>query len=300
MAMKIRLSRVLAAILLLSFFSCGKELSYEKGTGGNSGGTGVFRAKIDGVDWVATDASINVIVLSGAISITGTSSDNKAITMTLLAPGTGTYVLDANSAGLGTLDEAELGGPVTYTTQGGDTSQAGGSVVITSIDANSKTISGTFSFKVYDPNSGVTKVISEGVFENLPYSNTLPPAPTTDTFSVKIGGTLFVASSIASTNVSGSLFLQGASSNGTNFVGLLMPQNVQPGSYTLDFNTGQYIGQYSPDPSTILISQGNGTLTITENNTTTKRITGTFSFVASDVNQTQSVNLTEGFFSVGY
>jgi len=298
--MKITLSRMLIVALLLSFFGCGKELSYEKGTGGNNGGTGPFRAMIDGVNWVATDASINVLVLNGAINITGTSSDNKAITISLLAQNPGTYILDANSLGIGTLDEVESGGPVSYTTQSGDTSQAGGTVVITSIDNSNKTITGTFSFKVYDPASGVTKVISEGVFDHLPYSNMLPPANSADTFSVKIGGTQFVASSIAATNVSGSIFVQGASSDGSNFVGLLMPQNVQPGSYTLDFNGGQYIGQYSPDPSTILISQGNGTLTIIDNNTTTKRITGTFSFVASDVTQTQSVNLTEGYFSVGY
>ena len=298
--MKITLSRMLVVTLLLSFFGCGKELSYEKGTGSNNGGTGPFRATIDGVNWVATDATINVLVLNGAINITGTSSDNKAITISLLAQDPGTYILDANSLGIATLDEAGSGGPVSFTTQSGDTSQAGGTVVITEIDNINKTITGTFSFKVYDPASGVTKVIAEGVFDHLPFSNMLPPRNSTDTFSVKIAGTQFVASSIAATNVSGSIFVQGASSDGSNFVGLLMPQNVQPGSYTLDFNGGQYIGQYSPDPSTILISQGNGTLTIIDNNTSTKRITGTFSFVASDVTQTQSVNLTEGYFSVGY
>ena len=299
--MQFRSFHVLWAVLLFSFFSCSKEHSLEKPIGSGGNNTGNFRAKIDGTDWVAVDNTISVTVLSGLINITGTSSDNKAITLTILSDQPGTYTFDQNSSSLASLDEVELGGPVSFTTnQSSDPAQSGGTVTITHIDQTNKTISGTFSFNGFDSNSGVKKVITEGVFQNLPYSNSLPPASSTDTLTVKIGGVPFTAASIAAPIISGSLFVQGAASNGTSFVGLYMPQNVQPGTYTLDFFGGTFIGQYSPDPNTILVSQGKGTLTIIENNTTTKRIKGNFSFEASDVSNTQTVLLTEGYFSVGY
>jgi len=294
---------VLSGIVLFFLFGCNKELSYEIPlNGGNNNVSGDFRAKIDGVQWVAADNAKSATLLSGVIYITGVSSDNKVITITLFGQTTGTYPLDQNSTGIAAYNEI-TNGIVTSsfaTNESSDPSKASGSVTITEIDATNKTITGTFYFNGYDANAGTGKVITEGVFNKLPYGTTLPPAKITDTFKVKIGGVDFSASSIAAPIVSGQLFVQGAASDGSNFVGLYMPQNVSPGTYTLDFFGGTFIGEYSPDANTTLVSQGNGTLTILENNSTTKRIKGNFSFVASNVAQTQSAQLTEGYFSVGY
>ena len=243
------------------------------------------------------------MILSGIININGTSSDGKMISITLVAQAPGTYTVDANSPGVAAYNEPSNGVNISYSTnQSNDPTLSGGSVTITEIDQNNKTISGTFSFNGYDVSSGsgVKKVISEGVFDKLPFITTLPPASNADTFKVKIDGVDFSAASIAAPIISGQLLVQGAASDGSNFVGILMPQNVQPGSYTLDFFGGNFIGEYNPDANTALLSQGNGTLTIIENNTTTKRIKGTFSFVASDIANTKTAQLTEGFFSVRY
>ncbi|MBS1596652.1 MAG: hypothetical protein JST75_00395 [Bacteroidetes bacterium] len=299
MMKRIGLSHVALGVLLLSFFSCSKELSNEALENGK-GVAGSFRAKIDGASWVATN-NISATVLTGLINITGTSSDGKTINISLLAGATGTYALDENSDGLASLNQTEATGPAIYgTNQSSDPAKSSGTVTITSIDQTNKTISGTFSFNGYDDATTVTKVVTEGVFDRLPYSSTLPPASITDTFKVKINGTSFTASSIAAPIVSGSFFVQGAASDGSNFVGLYMPENVQPGTYTLDIFGGVFVGQYSPDPSTLLVSMGDGTLTVIENNSTTKRIRGSFSFKAVDASNTQSAQLTEGYFSVGY
>jgi hypothetical protein len=74
---------------------------------------------------------------------------------------------------------------------------------------------------------------------------------------------------------------------------------ITPGSCTLDFLGGQYIGLYNPNTTTTLASTS-GTLTIFEHNKSTKRIRGNFNFVAEPVLGGASVPLTEGYFSVKY
>jgi hypothetical protein len=303
MIMKPRLFHVLSGILILSFFGCNKELSYEiPANGGNNSVAGDFRAKIDSVQWVAANNTKGATILNGVINISGVSSDNKMISITLVGQSTGTYPVDINSPGIAAYNEI-TNGIITssFATNGSaDTSQSGGSVTITAIDKTKKTISGTFHFNGFDANSGVRKVVSEGVFNQLPYTTSLPPANSTDTFRVKIGGVAYSAQSISTQIISGQIYVQGAPLDGSSSVGIYMPQSVQPGSYTLDFSGGTYIGQYSPDPIHILVSQGAGTLTIIQNDATARRIKGNFNFTASDLGHTQTAQLTEGYFSVRY
>jgi len=301
--LKPRLFYILTMLLLLSLFGCYKELSYEiPVNNGNNSIAGDFRAKIDGVQWVAASNTKGATILFGAINITGVSSDNKMVTITLGGQTTGTYILNQNSIGIAAYNEI-ANGTITQsfsTNQSSDPSKSGGSVTVTEIDSVHKTITGTFRFNGYDGNTDAQKVITEGIFNKLPYGTSLPPANNTDTFNVKIGGVDWLPPSIAAQIISGHLYIQGSTLDGSSSVGLYMPQNVQPGSYTLDFLGGAYFGQYSPNSGNILVSQGNGTLTILENNATTRRIKGNFSFTASDQTLTQSVQLTEGYFSVGY
>src|SRR5882724_10075416 len=173
MIMKFRLSHAVPVILLLSLFGCNKELSYEIPLNGeHNNGSGDFRAKIDGTAWTAADNSKSAMILSGVININGTSSDGKMISITLVAQAPGTYTVDANSPGVAAYNEPSNGVNISYSTnQSNDPTLSGGSVTITEIDQNNKTISGTFSFNGYDVSSGsgVKKVISEGVFDKLPF-----------------------------------------------------------------------------------------------------------------------------------
>ncbi len=86
---------------------------------------------------------------------------------------------------------------------------------------------------------------------------------------------------VISSITNGQLLIAGFSAGGLSDVGLLMPPDIAPGSYPLDFATGQYIGIYNPTPTVTLISQSSGTLTITSNDTVAKLIKGTFNFTAS-------------------
>ncbi len=298
---------VLSALFLISFFSCQKELSYEGGAGGgNNNGNGDttagdFRAKIDGVQWEAAANMKNALVLNGLIIISGVSSDNKIITINLAEQTTGTYFLNQNTPDAASYTEITNGATITYSTnQNGDTSLSGGSVTITEIDMVNQTISGTFSFNGYDQNTSSKKVVTEGVFTKLPFTKTLPPAKSTDTFNVQIGDTPWVAKSILTSINAGQILVQGLELDASKSVSLYMPQNVGTGTYPFNYFQSTYVGVYSPNISTILVSQGGGALTIIENDITNRRIKGSFDFAAYNLTLTDSVQLSQGYFSVGY
>lgn len=306
--MKPRFAGALFGLILLSFLGCQKDLSYERpANGNNNGGQAYFRANVDGVQWQALDSETFVTILYGTITIIGTDSNGNAINIFLASAATGTYSLDSGSLSNAEYSEYNSGNSILFSTnQSKNTSLAGGSVVVTEIDTVNKTISGTFQFNGYNMGTGSKKGITEGVFNKLPYANMLPPASSTDTFTATINGAAWVAKSISNavttidTSSTLQLIIQGSQLDGTQLLALFIPMNVGPGTYPLDFSGGFYYGAYSPDLTTFMVSQNNGTVTILENNSTTRRIRANFSFIATSLIGNQSAQITNGYFSVGY
>ena len=98
----------------------------------------------------------------------------------------------------------------------------------------------------------------------------------------------------------GELVIAGLSADQSQTLDLVMPVNITPGSYTFDINGGLYFAGYSPSPLIQLVSMSGGTLTIISNDTTAKRIKGSFNFNASSSTVTNTSTLTNGYFSVNY
>jgi hypothetical protein len=122
-----------------------------------------------------------------------------------------------------------------------------------------------------------------------------------DTITATINGSSWAAQSIAAVDTAGELVIEGSLSNNTQSVALIMPFNISPGTYALDFSGGTFIGAYSPDPNTYLVSQNNGSITIIEDNISTRHIRGSFSFNASSLTGgTQTAQITNGYFSVNF
>jgi hypothetical protein len=282
----------------LGLFSCRKETSVEN----KVALSGDFRAQINGVQWVAADATKGASMLAGLINITGISSDNKKVSITLTDTVQGVYTLDQTSSSYGAYSGDDSSDIYAFSTnQGMDTTQAGGQVVITEIDHVNKTLTGTFSFKVFRDVDGRQKVLSSGVFYRLPYVNTLPPSRNGDTMQAKIESTNWTAQSINAQALSGQLVITGSLLDGNNAIGLIMPSNVVPGTYSLDLAGLDYLGLYNPTPSVALASYS-GTVTILSNNTVNQRIRGNFQFKATDPFGMGGSfqNITNGFFSVYY
>ncbi|MBN8855355.1 MAG: hypothetical protein BGO55_27095 [Sphingobacteriales bacterium 50-39] len=290
---------IIAALILLAVTSCRKETSVEGP--GFLGGT--FMATIDGSQWIAADTQKSATIVGGLINLTGISADKQQISITLNDTLPGTYKLTQQSTSIAVYGNIDSSNTLAFTTnQGKDSTQAGGTVTVINIDAIKQTITGTFSFTVFRDVDGKQKTITDGVFYQLPYTSSLPPSNSGDTMTADIDGQHWAAKSILSSSLSNVLVLNGSFLNGTQSVSLLMPQNIQVGGpYTLDYTTFTYYGFYSPQISGGFASNS-GHLTILLNDAANKRIRGNFDFHAADPTgqSTETHQLTNGFFSVGY
>ena len=293
------ITRLCFVLLTMAMVSCQKEISTELGLGGTPTVTGSLRMKVDGSQWIANRVS-GASLIAGFANISGTSTDGKSLSLTLSDTVPGTYILDqASFSAAGYTDSLDLGG-LTYSSNGGkDTTQAGGIVIVTAIDKINKTISGTFHFKAYREFDTKQKLITEGVFDKLPYVSSLPAANLTDTFHVKVDNVDVVAKSISGTLSGTNIILSGSELDLTKLVALSMPSNITTGTYIMNPATATYVGIYSPAISSIMTSLS-GTLTILEHNTTTKRLRGNFNFIAIDLISSKTSVLTAGYFSVVY
>jgi len=272
------------------------------------GATGNLKAKIDGTQWVANSAE-GASRMLGYISILGRSTDRKYLQIALMDSGVHNYTLDNMSMNAASYIDSSLSNAVNFTTnQGIGPGDAGGFVNITAIDVANKRISGTFAFRVFRQMDGAQRTLTEGSFTNLPYTTTLPPGNATDTFKVKIAGTLWVPPTVFASKTPAAppllpqIAITGTSADGTKSVGMFIPADITPGNYTFDLFGGIYLGLYNPDVDPNH-SQGamSGTLTILSHNTTTRRIRGNFSFHAEALlNASLNTELTEGYFSVTY
>lgn len=298
-----RLSTYLLVLSGLVYFaSCSKEVSFEsKGNTPGNNTPGDFRAKINGIQWQAAAATEGANILAGFINIVGISSDGKEISITVNDTITGTYLLNQTTFSVASYADNAASNTFSFSTdQGADTSQGGGSVIITEIDKTNKTISGTFRFNVYRDQDSSKKVVTEGVFYKLPYSSSLPPAAGTDTLKATIDGAAWSAASIAAQLAGTQLIIAGSLSDGSKTVSLFLPADILVGTYNLDVTAGIYVALYSPNTTTVYASD-NGTVTITQHDTVNKRISGTFQFHAIDVSGGSSTSqLLNGYFSVTY
>jgi Family of unknown function (DUF6252) len=280
--------------------SCKKETSIENGnTVGN------FTAVINGVPWAAAMGQQQATITQGLINITGVSTDNQEISISVNGVGTGEYVLNAQTpsiAAYANLDSSEL---YAYSTsQSSDTAKAGGTVTISFIDTADKTITGSFSIHVFRTVDGQEKSITSGIFNQIPYTTSLPAGSPTDTVTAAIDGGDWAAQSIQASSLDGTLTLVGALTDGSQSLALVFPNYSTPGSYPLTSSTAlpSYLAIYNEvingantaEPATT------GSITILTNNTTTKRMTGTFHFSTNDIVASSQHSITNGYFSVYY
>lgn len=299
-------------ILVVSFFSvlaissCQKEIDFDATNPTNpnppAGATGNMKAKFNGTQWIANKGA-GASRMGGLINITGFSTDRKYLTITLADSGVHRYILsDATINVAAYIDSNDANQFALTSNQGVFPTTSGGEVTITSIDTAKKTISGTFSFKLYRDVDNAAKTVTEGSFTNLTYSTSLPPSAATDTFKVKIDGTLYTPPTVVSSRLSMFSQITVTGTNGTKAVGLVFPDNITPGSYTLDLLGATYTALYNPDADPLKAKGAvSGTLTILEHNTGTKRIRGNFNFRGEELlNPANFALLTEGYFSVKY
>jgi hypothetical protein len=298
--MKSRKFLNLFAVVICSFAACTKETSNEKGQGTNPL-NGDFYATIDGNQWNADSLQV-ILVSSDGISITGLGKTGGQISMIVPEFKTGTYTISAQSLSYALYVNVLNDVTNIFVSSVGT---AGGTITISSIDSVNHLMSGSFQFTLTNPADNSTKSITKGVFAYVPYvgdpgGGIVPPTSGSDTIEATIDGNKFVAAQVEVSITNGQLLIAGFSADLTKDLAILMPANIVPGSYNMDFTTGLYIGIYNPVPTITLITQNSGTLTIISNDNVAKRIKGTFSFTASPVSSGTPANITEGYFALNY
>ena len=155
------------ALIAATLFSCHKETSIETGKGLPAD----MVALINGTQWEAADSTQTATFSQGLTTISGISADGQEISITLSDTVVGLYSLNQSSASLAIYADLDSTGAFAFSTnQGADTSQAGGTVNVISLDPVNRTISGIFAFKVYRNSDGSQKNITAGAFYNIPYT----------------------------------------------------------------------------------------------------------------------------------
>jgi Family of unknown function (DUF6252) len=280
--------------------SCTKEVSEEHGTSPVVPGSGNFTATISGTAWSA-DSLQMALVGNGVVNISGLAKTGEQISMILPSFKTGTYTVNSNSSGYALYVNFNDPQGNVYLSNVGSSS---GSVVISKIDTVNKVISGTFSFSVTNSVDMTVKTITNGSFNNIPYTsdNVIPPGGSKDTLVAAVDGVNFASIQILTNDMTGQITIAGFSAAGDQVVSLTMPDTVQTNStYTLDFNTGLFAAAYSAGTTTF-VSGSSSVLTILLNDPVARRIRGTFSFTANSIMDPSApaVNITKGFFATNY
>lgn len=266
--------------------------------GGGNGGPMVFKADFSGNTWTGTLAE--AIITGNQISIGATKADGSTFSILIAGSTTGTYPANSNI--------------IAYTPAGSDfgywsvnlanESEQTGSIIISKIDTVNKTISGTFSYKGYWSDITNTSILpvefTNGVFNNVPYTNGLPVSE--DTFFAKIDGTEFSEDQIDGaliTNVSGmpdQISVVGAKNNGDR-VGLNIIRSLAPGTYQFTGPLGENVNGNCVI-NNVLYNAESGSITISTKTDT--RIKGTFNMVVKNFTTSATKTVTEGTFDVIY
>ena len=305
--------KLLAGIfLIVTFFSCTNEpidsaINLDD-FGGNNNQPAVFKADFSGTTWTAT--TYQAVISSNSIQIVGTKPNGDTFAFMIEGNAVGNYAANSNLLTF-TPSGSEFG---YWSVNNSNPAENTGSISITNIDTVNKKISGTFVYKGYWSDTTTTSILpvqfTNGVFTNIPYTSSTPPPSNyyvraTQDGVAKDWSTAITASYVLPAPNARSLDiigLNGASSIGlhiSNDTGAAITTGVYPFVFvSVGCNYSEGTTMFSTDYSNSTISSGN--ITITEFDTTSKTIKGTFNFTGKDNAMTSSKVFTNGEFYVHY
>lgn len=149
----------------------------------NGGGSGTvvtsFTAKVNGADFVASSESIigdySPSSFGNELVISGSTSTGKNISITVINPAVATFPASFNVNNLTLLQylDSSLGTNGGFTSYNQTTDVSTGTVTITHFDTVNNKVSGTFSFTAYNSTDTSTRSITNGVFNNISFDNSV-------------------------------------------------------------------------------------------------------------------------------
>ncbi|WP_026713701.1 DUF6252 family protein [Flavobacterium daejeonense] len=288
--------QIFVLFLATLFASCVYEpidgtVESDPGSGENT--SGEFKADFSGKTWTA--AETEVVISENFIEIAAFKSNGEVFSLIIEGASEGTYAANINVLAYVPAD-SEYG---YWGLNDNNPDENTGSITITKIDTEKKTISGTFQFKGYwsDYDNPRTPIqFTNGVFTDLPY---ITEAETNDSFSAKVGGTNFVSTDIMAevlgVNTDDWIAI-GAEDANMNVISVSLKSDLVAGttySITANRSTDDVQASYEDDNGEHVAVSGSVTIV----SITDDRVKGTFSFTT---NGSTSFNITEGSFDVAY
>lgn len=297
----------LLIIALFSLNSCGENEPVDGFTTESSSeapaeaaANGLFKVDFKGSTWIA--AKIEASIFNNTITILAEKANGESFVIGVVE-GAIAGVYPANINEIGYFPAGSMDGY--YSLNNDNLSENTGSISVSNINTSKKTISGTFNFKGYwGDNTKTPIVFTNGVFKDIPYTNTDPSAgggntggTGTDTFSAKVDGTEFVENAIDFVEVDASgvapyYSIVGKKTNGDT-VGIKITETLSTGTYSI--TSGSDVGGYYK-VNDVLYNAESGSITITSKTAT--QISGTFNFIGKNFTSGNTKAITAGTFSI--
>jgi hypothetical protein len=289
----------LSAALLIGFSSCSKE----DNNGNNGGGEGPstnssFTASVDGAAFSADTA------ITGFI----TGTDDFVIQAVDGIQSMGFYLAEFTGEGTYSLSQAVSDNGFYYpdTSNTEDVymtfSENGiGSITVSDLNLNDSLVSGSFSFTGQNQ-SGESVDITQGTFQNIRVTEQAVSGIVNNTFSVDINDDGVITSweanggMVSATPNFGSLNIFAIDNANNSAVQILLPEEVAPGTYSLDLG-GSYYALYTIGFVTYI--SVSGSVTISEHEVGSK-ISGIFSFEGETGGGDDTLSFTNGSFEIEY
>ena len=260
--------------------------------------TPAITALVDGVQWTAVSSTMSASMAGGLINITGISSDNQVITITLDADKAGTYLLSAGQSHVMAYTQNNSASEPAFTSNAIENNI--GKVVITEIDTDASTISGTFTGPVLRSADNKQVEITDGVFTNVTLTTEVVTEEPGYYLKADIDGTEWKAPFVSGSTLTGELALTGSNISTYKTISFRFPMDIAVGTYTLEDIFSDYGAQYNVN-QTMSLMAASGTLVVTKHDMAAKEISGTFSFEAEEFGQgSATASLKNGSFNISY
>ena len=308
------IGKLLLLFTAITFTSCENEPIDPAIDLTNPGNTvGSFTAKIGNENFNANqliDAEYKDTPLGTQLTILGVTSTGKTMAIVVMNPTIGTRTASSNEASLLTFDYAASANDI-YSSYNTTTSQYSGVLTITQFDLTTKKISGTFTYTGYGALSSATQIqVTEGKLTNISFvdnttgGNNGENPNTTAVFKADFNNSTWNTTQYAAEVSPNFIQIAGFKANGESFLFLVnsiggvgtYPANENILAYT---PPGSEYGYWSTNFSNP--TENTGSITITNINTVTKTISGTFNFKGywsdTDVTNIAPVQFTNGVFT---
>jgi hypothetical protein len=273
----------LSLIFAIVFSGCKKD---EETIVSSSG----YTAKVDGINWKASH--ITASIYNGTIVVVGEASDGSAITFSLNGDSLGLYPLNENTNSSGS-----------YTFQGsksftsGGSSVAGGQVLIESISASDRTITGSIELKAVRASDDSTINITSGRFVDISYDNT-PIGIEDNILKTQINGSNWSPQNVSGFVAFKTIFLKAIDADGIRVLTFELPELIGPGNYELNF-----FSNYKAIYTSIAGKKHyavSGNIEVLSHNLAKREIVANFDIVTEAHEGDGIVKFTEGEFKIIY